>query len=161
MLRNGGQRVPKTVWLQLNSVRSPGAVMAEDEVKRLEARKVTKVDASGCNFEISRDLSVAIKKREPGPPRRIDGLTVGVVTMEHDSPHGGERHPDGDEILFVISGKLRITSDSSPDEPTFVGPGEACVIPKGEWHNVHLVETAQFVHITPGPNGDARPKAPG
>ena len=123
--------------------------------------KVTKVDTNANRFEISRDLSVSVKKNEPGPPKRIDGLTVGVVTMDYDSPHGGEVHPDGDEILYVISGKIRITSDSSPDEPLLIGPGEACVVPKGEWHNVHLVETAQFVHITPGPNGNARPKNAG
>lgn len=78
--------------------------------------------------------------------------------MDCDSPHGGEVHPDGDEILYVISGKILITTDASPDEPLLVGAGEACVVPKGEWHNVHFVETAQSVHITPGSNGDARPK---
>lgn len=121
-------------------------------------RRVTKVDAETNRFDISRDLSVTVRKAEPGPPKRIDGMTVGIINMDSDSPHGGEMHPDGDEILYVISGKIRITSDSSPDEPLVLGAGEACVVSKGEWHNVNLVETAQFVHITPGPNGDARPK---
>jgi len=117
-----------------------------------------KIDGTTHGFEISRDLSVAVKKVEPGPPKRMDGMTVGVVTMDGDSPHGGEMHPDGDEILYVISGVIKVTSDSSPDDPLVLSAGDACVVPKGEWHSVHLVETAQFVHITPGPRGDARPK---
>jgi mannose-6-phosphate isomerase-like protein (cupin superfamily) len=120
--------------------------------------KVTKVDVAVNRFEISRDLSIAVKQNEPGPPKRIDGMTVGIVTLDGESPHGGEMHPDGDEILYVISGKIRVTSDSSPDEPLELGAGEACVVPKAEWHNIHLIEKAQFVHITPGPNGDARVK---
>ncbi len=120
--------------------------------------QVTKVDAKTNRFDISRDLGVTVRRAEPGPPKRMDGMTFGVVTMDSDSPHGGEMHPDGDEILYVISGKIRVCCDSSPDEPLVLGPGEACVVPKGEWHNVNLVETAQFVHITPGPNGDARAK---
>lgn len=120
--------------------------------------KVTKVDAQANRFDISRDLTVAVRKAEPGPPKRTDGMTVGVVTMDAESPHGGEMHPDGDEILYVISGKIRITSDSAPYEPMLLRAGEACVVPKGEWHNVELVEKAQFVHITPGPNGESRAK---
>lgn len=119
-------------------------------------RKVIKVDGKANRFEIYRDLTVAVKNAEPGPPKRIDGMTFGIVTMDRDSPHGGEMHPDGDEILYVISGKIRITCDSSPDQPLELEAGDACVVPKGEWHNVHLVETAQLIHITPGPNGDAR-----
>ena len=29
--------------------------------------------------------------------------------MEHSAPHEGEVHPDGDEILYVISGKVKGT----------------------------------------------------
>lgn len=121
--------------------------------------KVVKVDASTNRFDIARDLSVAIRAAKPGPPERMDGMTVGVVTMEGESPHGGEMHPDGDEILYVISGVLRITYDSDPEAPVLLSPGEACVIPKGEWHIVNVVEKSQFMHITPGPSGEARPKS--
>lgn len=119
--------------------------------------RVTRVDPSRYSFELNRDLSVSTREREPGPPKRIDGMTMGVVTMEHDAPHGGEVHPDGDEILYVISGRLRITGDSAPGEPLELGPGEACIVRQGEWHTVSVLEKTQLVHITPGPNGDHRP----
>jgi mannose-6-phosphate isomerase-like protein (cupin superfamily) len=120
--------------------------------------KVIPVDPSRNRFDIHRDLSVRVREAKPGPPERIDGMTVGIVTIEGESPHGGEVHPDGDEILYVISGKLRITCDSVPDEPVELSAGDACIVPKGEWHNVHMIEKTQLVHITPGPQGDARPR---
>ena len=84
-------------------------------------------------------------------------MTVGIVTMAHDAPHGGEVHPDGDEILYVISGKLRVTTESEPNAAIELCPGQACIVPKGEWHRVSVLEQTQLIHITPGPNGDYRP----
>jgi len=119
--------------------------------------KITPVDVSRHVFDVHRDLSVSERARKPGPPERIDGMTVGIVTMAHDAPHGGEVHPDGDEILYVISGKVRVVGDSEPDAPVELGPGDACIVPRGEWHRVKIVEPTQLIHITPGPNGDHRP----
>ena len=119
--------------------------------------KIIPVDVSRFSFNINRDLSVTLCERKPGPPERIDGMSAGIVTMEHDAPHGGEVHPDGDEILYVISGKLRVTGDSAPDESLELLPGDACIVARGEWHRVHVLEKTQLLHITPGPNGDHRP----
>jgi quercetin dioxygenase-like cupin family protein len=121
--------------------------------------KITPVDVTGQVIDIHRDLSLSPRKRKPGPPEQIDGMTVGIVTIANDAPHGGEVHPDGDELLYVISGKVRVTGESAPDEPVELGPGQACIVSKGEWHLVSIVEPAQLVHITPGPNGDHRPLA--
>ena len=84
-------------------------------------------------------------------------MTLEILTMTHDAPHRGEVHPDGDEVLVVISGKLRVTGESEPDAPIELGPGDACIVPKGEWHRVHVLEKTQFIHVTPGPHGEHRP----
>lgn len=117
------------------------------------------VDASQLSFDIYRDMSIQPRKRKPGPPERIDGMTVGIVTMSEDAPHRGEVHPDGDELLYVISGRVRVTCESDPEGGIFLGPGQGCIVPKGEWHKVSILETTQMIHITPGPNGDHRPLA--
>lgn len=117
------------------------------------------VDAANHSFDIWLDKTISPRERTPGPPQRIDGMTVGIVTMEHNAPHGGEVHPDGDELLYVISGRLRVVGDSSPQEPLELGPGAACIVRKGEWHRVDVLEPTQLLHITPGPNGDHRPAA--
>ena len=79
--------------------------------------KITLVDTSCHALDIHRDLSVSARLRKPGPPERIDGMTVGVVTVlqgDAPPPHKGEVHPDGDEIVYVISGRLRVTGESEP-----------------------------------------------
>ena len=115
------------------------------------------VNISKSSFDINKDLSVSPREREPGPPIRIDGMTVGIVTMEHSAPHGGEVHPDGDEILYVIFGKVKVTGDSAPNTPLELTAGESCIVKAGEWHKVDVIEKTQLLHITPGPNGDHRP----
>jgi len=123
--------------------------------------KLIPVDASRFSFDVYRDLSIKSRERVAGPPERIDGMSVGILTLTEDALHNGEMHPDGDELLHVISGKVRISCDSSPDEDLILGPGDTCIVPKGEWHNISLIEAAKLIHITPGPGGDHRPLAEG
>jgi mannose-6-phosphate isomerase-like protein (cupin superfamily) len=117
----------------------------------------TKLDIAGLVFDIHRDLSVTTRRRKPGPPERIDGMTVGIELVSRDAPHDGEVHPDGDEILVVVSGRMRVVFEAAPSESIELGPGEACVVPKGEWHKVNVLDPGQLIHITPGPRGDHRP----
>lgn len=116
------------------------------------------IDVDTNILDIHRDLSVEPRARKPGPPERIDGMSVGIVMIEGEGPHGGEMHPDGDEILYVISGELAVHCDSLA-EPMIVPAGRACIVRQGEWHRVTADTPTQIVHITPGPNGDARAKA--
>jgi mannose-6-phosphate isomerase-like protein (cupin superfamily) len=120
-------------------------------------KKMTAAEISGLVFDIHRDLSVSTRARRPGPPERIDGMTLGIQMIHGDAPHAGEVHPDGDEILYVVSGRMEVTFDSAPTAPVVLGPGEGCVVPKGEWHRVHVVEPGVLVNLTPGPRGDHRP----
>jgi quercetin dioxygenase-like cupin family protein len=122
--------------------------------------KITAVDTVRYSLEIHRDLSVSTRLRKPGPPERIDGMTVGVVTLTAGRlpPHRGEVHPDGDEILYVVSGRLRVIGESDPAGAIELGTGEACIVSKGEWHRIDLLESpTQLIHISPGPNFDYRP----
>ncbi len=52
--------------------------------------KLKPVDVSQCSLDIHRDLSIEPRKRKPGPPERIDGMTVGIFTLTEDAPHDGE-----------------------------------------------------------------------
>jgi mannose-6-phosphate isomerase-like protein (cupin superfamily) len=92
-------------------------------------------------------------------PTRIDGHTVGTAMVVDDGPHDGEMHPDGDELLYVFSGRITVhleLPEGARDVP--VGPGEALVVPRGIWHLIRRIEPALLLHITPGPNGEARPR---
>ena len=118
---------------------------------------IERIDTSRYSIAISRDLRMAPVANRPGPPLRADGLCVGIADMTRDPPHAGEMHPDGDEFICILSGRVTVTVESSPNTSLELGPGDACIIPKGEWHRVHLLEPTRLLHITPGPNGDHRP----
>ncbi len=118
------------------------------------------VDVSEHALDIYKDFSIQPRRYQPGPPQRIDGMTVGILTLTSDAPHNGEMHPDGDEILHVISGKIRVMADSSPDEDLMMGPGDTCIVPRGEWHKVSILEETRLLHITAGPGGEHRPGPP-
>jgi mannose-6-phosphate isomerase-like protein (cupin superfamily) len=119
--------------------------------------KIVPVDVTRFVLDLNRDLSVTSRATKPGPPVRIDGVTIGFVSVTSDAPHKGELHSDGDEFLYVISGKLRVIGESEPNRVLDLGPGDACIVRKGEWHRVIMVEPAQLIHVTPGPRGDHRP----
>jgi len=92
------------------------------------------------------------------PPQRIDGLTIGAPEIAGDPPHDGEMHPDGDELLYLVSGAVSVTLElSDGDTLVDLGAGDAVVVPQGVWHQITSREPGQLIHITPGPNGDARP----
>jgi quercetin dioxygenase-like cupin family protein len=119
--------------------------------------QIVPVDVTRFVLDLRRDLSVTSRATKRGPPDRIDGVTIGFVSVTKDAPHKGEVHPDGDEILYVISGRLHVIGESEPNKVINLGPGDACIVRKGEWHRVIMVEPAQLIHITPGPRGDHRP----
>jgi mannose-6-phosphate isomerase-like protein (cupin superfamily) len=110
------------------------------------------------------DRTVTFEESPPGPPTRIDGYTIGAVDVpEGPGPHLGEMHPDGDEFLFVVSGSMQLILDDGDQDDVGaetvveLAAGEACVVPRGAWHRVIALEPSHLVHVTPGPNGPARP----
>jgi quercetin dioxygenase-like cupin family protein len=76
--------------------------------------------------------------------------------MTRRPPHDGEMHPDGDELVILLSGRAKLLADSM-EAPLELGPGDACIIPKGEWHRFDFSEPIRLIYITPGPNGEHRP----
>ena len=93
--------------------------------------KIEPIDVREYALDIYRDFTLSARKNEPGAPKGIDGMTVGIVTMTENAPHGGEMHPHSDELLCVVSGKLRIAGDSLEEE-TILLSDRACIRPKGE-----------------------------
>ena len=88
----------------------------------------------------------------------IDGLTVGAAVMSSDPPHGGEMHPDGDELLYLVSGRVDVVlEEDGGEERVELEPGQAFVVPRGVWHRVALREPSHILYLTPGPGGQYRP----
>ncbi len=108
-------------------------------------------------MNVTPDRTAVAAKAPPGPPMRIDGYTLGVAHRSANAPHGGEMHPDGDEVLYLISGRVGVTLEEESGETRIeLEPGDACIVPRGVWHRVDLLESCQLVHLTPGPGGEHR-----
>ncbi|MDH3350623.1 MAG: cupin domain-containing protein, partial [Gammaproteobacteria bacterium] len=101
---------------------------------------------------LDRELLASKIAEIPDPPVAVDGVTIGIATMSENSPHGGEMHADGDEVLYLISGRANIVFLDSPESDIAMQPGDGLVVPKGVWHRVDIVEPCQIVYVTPGPN---------
>ena len=94
----------------------------------------------------------------PGPPPRIDGWVIGAPLMTENAPHGGEMHPDGDEVLFLVSGHVEVVLEEGGRERRLdLVAGQGLVVPRGVWHRVVLREPSRLLPITPGPGGEHRP----
>ena len=109
---------------------------------------------AGLEHETKR---IVLVERPPGPPRRINGYTIGAGYVSDNGPHGGELHPDGDELLYLISGRVEVVLEL--DEGTRrieLNAGDAMVVPQGVWHRIFMKQPAQLLNITPGPHGDHR-----
>lgn len=58
--------------------------------------------------EVARDGALRFAPRLPGPPPRVDGHLPALTSPEHAPPHLGERHPDGDELILLVSGQVTV-----------------------------------------------------
>jgi len=115
-------------------------------------------DLSQVVVGLHRDGRASFVPSAPGPPTRIDGFTVGAPVMTRPAPHAGEMHPDGDELLFLVSGHVSVLLEEQETQRVVdLRPGQAVVVPRGVWHRVLPNQPSQLVHVTPGPGGQHRP----
>ena len=111
-------------------------------------------DANDC-LHLGADQTVS--RGEGGSPfHGFAGFTFTPVSMARDAPHGGEMHPDGDEILYVVSGCIAVTLELDVEQTLEVGPGQGLVVPRGVWHKVHVLSPAELVTLSPGPRLEFR-----
>lgn len=114
-------------------------------------------DAANHNVGLSRNLEATVHSAQADPGPRVEGVMIGMVTMTENSPHDGEMHPDGDEVLYLASGRVRVTIELEPVEVFEMKPGDGAVVPKRVWHKVDILEPSCIFFATPGPNGEYRP----
>ncbi len=121
-------------------------------------KNIIPVDVTNAFFNISDTQKVSECLFSDDTQKGFSGLNVGIISMETDPPHGGEVHFDGDEIIHVISGVLKVVSDSNPNESLRLSAGDSCIIKKAEWHKIYVIEKAKLIYITPAKNNDHRAK---
>ncbi len=80
---------------------------------------------------------------------------VTVGESEVDWPFW-ERHPNGDEIVCLISGKVKFILDGIGEEE-LLDPGDFAFVPQGVWHTARLTAPATLLFITAGEGTEHRP----
>jgi len=124
----------------------------------MSTRTLSTFDLSQSTVGLFRDGTSDVAGNSPGAPRRVDGFVVGAPVMVRNAPHSGELHPDGDEVLFLVSGRVEVILEKDSGEIVVeLTPGHAFVVAKGLWHRVNVLEPSQILHITPGPRSAHRP----
>ncbi|MFG6428735.1 cupin domain-containing protein [Roseateles sp. LYH14W] len=111
-------------------------------------------DGSDC-LHLGADLAIS-RGSAANPFNGFAGFTFTPVSMARDAPHGGEMHPDGDEILYVVAGRITVTLELDSVETTELGPGQGLVVPRGVWHKVHVLSPAELITLSPGPRLEFR-----
>lgn len=109
----------------------------------------------GLERETGRAVLVA---RSIGSPWRIDGYTIESSALGGPPVNNGELHPDADELLYLVSGRIRIRLElEGTDREAEVRPGQALAISRGTWHRIIVDEPGQLINVTPSPGGQSRP----
>ena len=71
-----------------------------------------------------------------------------------------ERHPAGDELVVVLSGRSDLIQEVDGEERRFeLCPGQAAINPRGVWHTADVHEPGEALFITPGRGTEHRPRS--
>lgn len=116
--------------------------------------KITRFSTNN-SLHLTADFTVKLSEGF-SPFDRFSGFTFTPFSMSQDAPHGGEMHPDGDEIVYIFSGKIEVTLELEEEVMIQVGEEEGIIIPKGIWHKIHVVDPVKGVILSPGPSFEYR-----
>jgi mannose-6-phosphate isomerase-like protein (cupin superfamily) len=88
---------------------------------------------------------------------------LGTVDFTDDeSVHADhwECHPDGDEVLCVLEGRLLAAVDrDGATEEAVIGRGQAFIVPRASWHRLRVLEPGRLLFVTPRAGTALRPHA--
>lgn len=94
---------------------------------------------------------------------RLSNLAPGrmLSCFEFDGPWDSwEVHPKGDEIVFLLSGRVEMTlerPDGGTEEVAMSRPGEFVILPRGTWHTARTDVATRMLFITDGEGTEHRP----
>jgi quercetin dioxygenase-like cupin family protein len=111
------------------------------------------LDPSGTGEALPKDIGSSLGGDETviWDPA-VEGVLVSQADVTASSRHRGERHLDGDEVVYLVSGKARVSMENSDAAPTEISlsPGEALIVPKGAWHRLVIDEPSRMLVISRG-----------
>lgn len=68
-----------------------------------------------------------------------------------------ERHPAGEELVYVCSGEIDLVLEEAAGERMVrLGEGEGFLVPRNLWHTANVWAPAVVLHVTPGAGSEHR-----
>jgi mannose-6-phosphate isomerase-like protein (cupin superfamily) len=85
------------------------------------------------------------------------GMLVTASAGTANSRHW-EMHPNGDEALVLLEGKVRMIFErSGGDEAHDMAPGATLIVPQGTWHRAETQRGYRMLYMTFGSGTQHRP----
>jgi quercetin dioxygenase-like cupin family protein len=92
--------------------------------------------------------------------RRFDGfkdrVLVSCYSFDADWPVW-ERHPAGDEIVCLLSGRVSLVLDGASAPVELRDAGAFVIVPKGTWHTAKTTVPTTMLFVTPGAGTEHKP----
>jgi mannose-6-phosphate isomerase-like protein (cupin superfamily) len=82
----------------------------------------------------------------------VDGILGGESSLTESSDHAGERHLDADEVLYLISGAMRLSLELDDGSTVEVplSQGQAVIVPQRVWHRLIVDEPIRLLFFGGG-----------
>jgi quercetin dioxygenase-like cupin family protein len=107
------------------------------------------------DFEWSTEYVEAYRSRFAGDA--AEGRLVCVVAQDA-TWDGWERHPAGEELVYLLSGRIDIVQETDgADHVVALRPGDAMINPINVWHTARVHEPGVALFVTPGAGTEHRP----
>jgi mannose-6-phosphate isomerase-like protein (cupin superfamily) len=89
---------------------------------------------------------------------RGDGWLVARYRITEDT-RSWEKHPAGDELLFMLSGEMSLILEHGQEEVTVdLVAGRAFVVPRATWHRQVMRSPGEYLGATYGKGTEHRPR---
>jgi mannose-6-phosphate isomerase-like protein (cupin superfamily) len=86
-----------------------------------------------------------------GRPELAEGRVLSVFDYD-ESWTWWERHPVGDELLYVLEGEINFQLDDGVSTRILrVRAGEGAIVPTGVWHRAEVPTPSRLLFVTPTP----------
>ena len=104
------------------------------------------ISGKASKLEVGNDFFQSFRSRED----LQNGRLMGALDISEGSSHW-EMHPDGDEILYLLSGSIDVElEDRSEMRCVKLSGMTGCVVPCGLWHRTVVHQPGKMIFITPG-----------
>ena len=102
-------------------------------------------------------MSGDLRRRDVARVASEPGYLMAAFHLREDPAHW-ERHPAGDEVICLMSGRVDFVLEESYGQRVISLQGhETCVVPKGTWHRIVVREPSDVLFVTFGLGTEHKP----